>query len=190
MLVVSLDTGEALPSTLTKTVFHFHRWRLFIIVFMCMNRLERCMNPLNQQLISLLSPSMLLLSRSSLLRVQRSTVGGLKRKDVFIEPRPVRCVWSLMSPVTFMWHSIKDREADKLFNKLTCLARGLTVMWQQDCSSTEGICCLEWCEDESDTLHHFKPTELWTGENHLCFFTEKCQLLWPVVVYFFKTRVT
>ncbi len=64
-------------------------------------------------------------TRSSLLAVQRSTVGDLKRKDVFIEPRPVRCVWSLMSPVTFMWHSIKDGEADKLFNKPTCFGQGV-----------------------------------------------------------------
>lgn len=46
------------------------------------------------------------------------------------------------------------------------MARGLTMMWQQDCSITEGICRLEWCEDESDTLHHFQPTAFCTkGEN-------------------------
>lgn len=83
------------------------------------------MNPLSRQLISLLSPSIFLWTSSSVLTVQRSTVGDLKRKDVFIEPRPVRCVWSLMSPVTFMWHSIKDGEADKLFNKLTCFGQGV-----------------------------------------------------------------
>lgn len=39
-------------------------------------------------------------------------------------------------------------------------------MWQRDCSIMEGICRLEWCEDESDTLHHFQPTTLCTeGEN-------------------------
>ena len=61
----------------------------------------------------------------ALLRAQQSTVGDLKRKDVFIEPRPVRCVWCLMGPVTFMWHGIKDGEADKLFNKLTCFGQGV-----------------------------------------------------------------
>lgn len=84
------------------------------------------MNPLTQQLISLLSPSIFFWpGRSRLHTGQRSTVGDLKRKDVFIEPRPVRCVWSLMSPVTFMWHSIKDGEAEKLFNKPTCFGQGV-----------------------------------------------------------------
>lgn len=78
------------------------------------------MNPLRQQLTLLLSPSVFLWS---FLTVQRRTVGDLKRKDVFIELQPVRCVWSLMSPVTFMWHSIKEGEADKFFNKLTCFGQ-------------------------------------------------------------------
>lgn len=67
------------------------------------------------------------------------------------------------------------------------MAKGLTMMWQQDCSITEGICHLEWCEDESDTLHHFQPRtrELVLSFPH--FFT-----LWSAGVFFHaeKTWVT
>ena len=77
-----------------------------------------------------------------------------------------------------MWHSLQAGEADKLFNKRPVLARGLTMMWQQDCSITEGICRLEWCEDESDALHPFEPTELCTeGENDSIFTPVKCCFL-------------
>lgn len=52
---------------------------------------------------------------------------------MFIEPRRVRCVWSLMSPVTFVRHGIKDGEADKLCNEPTCFGREVNcVMWQRD----------------------------------------------------------
>lgn len=84
---------------------------------------------------SYLSPS----SKPGVVYLHCSTVGVLKRKDVFIEPLHVRCVWSLMSPVTFMWHSIKDGEADKLCNEPTCfgqevncdVAAGLAVLWKE-----------------------------------------------------------
>lgn len=66
-----------------------------------------------------------------------------------------------------MWHSIKDGEADKLFNKPTCFGQGVNYDVAAGlCSITEGICRLEWWEDESDALHHFQPTMLRTeGES-------------------------
>lgn len=72
-------------------------------------------------------------SQTVIVGVQRRSTGALKSKDVFIEPRRVRCVWSLMSPVTFMWHDIKCREADKLRSRAEpVLAGRFAVMWQQE----------------------------------------------------------
>lgn len=59
------------------------------------------------------------------------------------------------------------------------MAKGLTMMWQQDCSITEGICHLEWCEDESDTLHHFQPRTRELVLSFLHFFT-----LWSAGFFF------
>jgi len=95
----------------------------------------------------------------------------------------------LMRPVTFMWHSIKDGEADKFFYKLTCFG-------QQDCSITEGICRLEWCEDESDTRHHFQPTTLYTQEwlepqqRSFVLILQNSFFSQHVGAYYFKARVT
>lgn len=83
-----------------------------------MRRSERCVNLLDGYFISFLPLSIIWTGRGLL--KEEDTVGDLKRKDVFIEPRPVRCVWSLMRPVTFMWHGIKDIKADKPLNRPTC----------------------------------------------------------------------